>query len=100
MLRSQRVELIRPVRADSVYAEFVKGRGYRIHHLGLLVTNIKASLAKAACVGLAMTMDGTGFGRDEGRPLTHTWTPRTGLPTRSEFIRRPAGRVPPENVYP
>ncbi len=94
-----RIELIQPLEGDTVYAEFVKAHGYGIHHLGLLVTDMKQSLAKAAGAGLAMTMDGSGFGRDGDGHYAYLDT-EDRLSTTLELIQRPAGRVPPEKVYP
>ena len=94
-----RIELIQPLEGDSVYAEFVKAHGYGIHHLGLLVKDMKESLDQAAAAGLPMTMDGAGFGRDGDGHYAYLDTENL-LATTLELIQRPAGRVPPEKIYP
>jgi methylmalonyl-CoA/ethylmalonyl-CoA epimerase len=94
-----RIELIQPLEGDTVYSEFVKQHGYGIHHLGLLVPNMKDALARAAAAGLEMTMDGSGFGLDGDGHYAYLETEAL-IGTTLELIERPKGRMPPEKVYP
>lgn len=94
-----RIELIQPLDGDTVYADFVREHGYGIHHFGVLTGDMAASLAEAKKAGLAMTMDGSGFGRDGDGHYAYLDT-EDALGTTIELIQRPKGRVPPEKVYP
>ena len=94
-----RIELIEMAGGDSVYADFVREHGYGVHHFGVLVDDMDAALAQAAAAGLAMTMDGAGFGRDGDGHYAYLDT-EEDLGTTLELIARPKGRIPPERVYP
>ena len=94
-----RIELIEMAGGDSVYADFVQEHGYGVHHFGVLVDDMDAALAQAAAAGLAMTMDGAGFGRDGDGHYAYLDT-EEDLGTTLELIARPRGRIPPERVYP
>jgi methylmalonyl-CoA/ethylmalonyl-CoA epimerase len=94
-----RIELIQPLEGDTVYGEFVRDHGYGIHHLGIVVKDIQASLRAAEEAGVAMTMDGSGFGLEgDGR---YAYLDTEGLIcTTVELIQRPRARVEPEKSYP
>jgi len=94
-----RIELIQPLEGDTVYADFVREHGYGMHHCGLLTDDMEASLAQARAAGLAMTMDGAGFGKDGDGRYAYLDT-EDALGTTIELIERPKGRMPPEKVYP
>jgi methylmalonyl-CoA/ethylmalonyl-CoA epimerase len=94
-----RIELIQPLEGDTVYAEFVRDHGYGLHHFGILVKDMSASLAAAAEAGLAMTMDGAGFGADGDGHYAYLDT-EGALGTTLELIERPKGRMPPEKIWP
>jgi len=94
-----RIELIQLLEGDTVYADFVREHGYGMHHFGLLTDDMEASLAQARAAGLAMTMDGSGFGRDGDGHYAYLDT-EDALGTTIELIERPKGRMPPEKVYP
>jgi methylmalonyl-CoA/ethylmalonyl-CoA epimerase len=94
-----RIELIQPLEGDTVYEEFVREHGYGVHHLGILVKDADAALASAAKVGLAMTMDGAGFGVDGDGHYAYLDTDAL-LGTTIELIERPRGRMAPEKVWP
>jgi methylmalonyl-CoA/ethylmalonyl-CoA epimerase len=94
-----RIELIQPLEGDTVYEEFVREHGYGLHHFGILVKDMKASLGAAAEAGLAMTMDGAGFGADGDGHYAYLNT-EGALGTTLELIERPKGRMPPEKVWP
>ena len=94
-----RIELIQPLEGDTVYADFVREHGYGIHHFGVLTEDMEGALAAAARVGLSMTMDGAGFGKDGDGHYAYLDT-ETALHTTIELIQRPKGRVPSEKEYP
>jgi hypothetical protein len=94
-----RIELIQPLEGDTVYADFIRDHGYGLHHLGLLVKDMQASLGAAADAGLTMTMDGEGFGADGDGHYAYLDTD-AALGTTLELIERPKGRLPPEKVWP
>jgi methylmalonyl-CoA/ethylmalonyl-CoA epimerase len=94
-----RVELIQPTRGPSIYHEFIEAHGYGVQHFGVLVTDMSVALARAAAAGYDMIMDGSGFGRDGDGHYAYIDTERD-LGVVYELIQRPAGRVPPEKVYP
>jgi methylmalonyl-CoA/ethylmalonyl-CoA epimerase len=94
-----RIELIEPLEGDTVYADFVAEHGYGVHHFGVLVDDMEAALAEAEAAGLAMTMDGSGFGRDGDGHYAYLDT-EDALGVTIELIERPKGRMSPERVYP
>lgn len=94
-----RIELIEPLEGDTVYAEFVRDHGYGVHHLGVLVPDMKAALGAAAQAGLAMTQDGAGFGPDDDGHYAYLDTEGL-MGTTVELIERPRQRATPEKVYP
>lgn len=94
-----RIELIEVLEGDTVYADFVRSRGYGVQHLGLLVDNMEDSLAEAKAAGIEMIMDGSGFGLDgDGHYAYLDTKDRFGV--MIELIQRPKARVAPENIYP
>ncbi|MCU0520393.1 MAG: VOC family protein [Anaerolineae bacterium] len=96
---STRIELIQPLEGDTVYADFIAKHGYGVHHFGVLVEDIAAALAEAEACGVAMTMDGAGFGRDGDGAYAYLDTEdRIGVTL--ELIERPAARLAPERIYP
>jgi catechol 2,3-dioxygenase-like lactoylglutathione lyase family enzyme len=94
-----RIELIEPLEGDTVYAEFVKEHGYGIHHLGVLTDDMQRSIGEAKEAGMAMTMDGAGFGPDDDGHYAYLDTEKL-IGTTIELIQRPKRRHPPERVYP
>lgn len=96
---SMRIELIEPMEGDTVYKEFVEKHGYGIHHLGVLTDNMQESIADAGEAGIAMTMDGAGFGPDDDGHYAYLETEPL-VQTTFELIQRPRRRNPPEKIYP
>ena len=94
-----RIELIEPLEGDTVYKEFIKDHGYGVHHLGVLTDDMKGSLKNAESAGIAMTMDGAGFGPDDDGHYAYLDTEKL-IGTTIEFIERPKRRNPPERIYP
>jgi catechol 2,3-dioxygenase-like lactoylglutathione lyase family enzyme len=94
-----RIELIELGEGPTVYADFVARHGYGIQHLGLLVDDMDAAIAQAEAAGIAMIMDGGGFGVDgDGRYAYLDTEDRFG--TTLELIQRPRQKPEPEKVYP
>jgi methylmalonyl-CoA/ethylmalonyl-CoA epimerase len=52
------VELIEPVRGRTLHAEFLESNGPGVHHLGFLVADIGAEIARAAPLGFPQIMSG------------------------------------------
>jgi methylmalonyl-CoA/ethylmalonyl-CoA epimerase len=98
-LGPMRIELIEMVEGDTVYADFVREHGYGVHHFGVLVEDMDAAIAEAESAGLVMTQDGAGFGRDGDGHYAYLNT-EDKIGVTIELIERPAGRMPPEKVYP
>ncbi|NTV35983.1 MAG: hypothetical protein HGA53_03430 [Anaerolineaceae bacterium] len=94
-----RIELIELVEGNTVYADFVKSRGYGVQHLGLLVENMDSSLAQAKAAGIEMIMDGSGFGLDGDGHYAYLDT-EDQFGVMLELIERPKGRISPEKIYP
>ena len=94
-----RIELIEPLEGDTVYKEFIEDHGYGVHHLGVLTDDMKGSLKNAESSGIAMTMDGAGFGPDDDGHYAYLDTEKL-IGTTIEFIERPKRRNPPERIYP
>ncbi len=55
------MELLQPLRGESVYTEFLARRGPGLHHLLFDVPDVEAKLAKLAQVGIGVRMTGTGL---------------------------------------
>jgi methylmalonyl-CoA/ethylmalonyl-CoA epimerase len=96
---SMRIELIEPLEGDTVYKEFIEKHDYGIHHLGILTGNMQQSIAEAGEAGMAMTMDGAGFGPDDDGHYAYLDTEEL-IGTTLELIERPKRRNPPEKIYP
>jgi len=94
-----RIELVQPLEGDTVYEAFLQQHGEGVHHFGVLVQDMQAALAQAEAAGMSMTQDGAGFGRDgDGHYAYLDTEDRIGVTL--ELIERPAGRVPPERIFP
>lgn len=94
-----RVELIQPTRGPTIYEEFIEKHGYGVQHFGLLVDDMDSALATARNAGYQMIMDGSGFGRDGDGHYAYIDTEKE-FGVVYELIQRPAGRMPPEKIYP
>ena len=94
-----RIELIEILEGDTVYAEFVAEHGYGVHHFGVLVEDMGQAIAQAEAAGLAMTMDGAGFGRDGDGHYAYLDT-EDKIGVTIELIERPRGRATPDKIYP
>lgn len=96
---NMRIELIQPTSGDTVYSEHIKKHGYGVQHLGILTENMAESLKEAERCGLAMTMDGSGFGLDGDGHYAYLDTEDL-IGVTLELIERPKRRQPPEATYP
>jgi catechol 2,3-dioxygenase-like lactoylglutathione lyase family enzyme len=94
-----RIELIEAREGDSIYADFIKEHGYGVHHLGILVDDMKDALAQTNSAGLNMIQDGSGFGLDGDGYYAYLET-EEALGVTLELIQRPKARVKPEKIYP
>lgn len=94
-----RIELIQPLEGDTVYSDHIKKHGYGVQHLGVLTENMAESLRLAADAGLAVTMDGAGFGPDGDGHYAYLDTEDL-VGVTFEMIERPKRRHAPECTYP
>jgi hypothetical protein len=94
-----RLELIQVLRGPTVYEEHVQRHGYGVQHLGVLVEDMPAALRQAEAAGVAMIMDGSGFGLDGDGWYAYLDT-EEGLGITVELVQRPARRRPPEKTRP
>lgn len=94
-----RIELIQPLEGETVYADFVREHGYGVHHFGVLVEDMRAALAEAEAAGIAMLMDGAGFGLEGDGHYAYLDTEAV-IGVTIELIERPTGRMLPEAIYP
>ena len=94
-----RIELIQNLEGDTVYKEFAQKHGYGVHHLGVYVSDIQAALEEARQAGIAVTMEGAGFGLDGDGHFAYLDTDDL-FGTTYELIQRPKRRHEPEAVYP
>ena len=93
------IELIQPLEGDSVYADFVRERGYGFHHVGILVDDMQAALAQAVAAGLSVIQDGQGYGLDGDGHYAYLDTEEE-IGVTLELISMPKRRVAPESIYP
>jgi hypothetical protein len=94
-----RIELIEAKEGDSIYTDFIREHGYGVHHLGILVDDMKNALAQTNSAGLNMIQDGSGFGLDGDGHYAYLET-EEALGVTLELIQRPKSRVKPEKIYP
>jgi len=96
---TMRIELIEQLKGDTVYSDFIRDHGYGIQHLGVLVDDIEGAIRAAEKAGIAMIMDGAGFGPDDDGHYAYLDTEKY-IGTTIELIQRPKGRRDPEKIYP
>ena len=96
---SLRIELIEAKAGDSIYADFIREHGYGVHHLGILVDDMKDALTQTDSAELNMIQDGSGFGLDGDGHYAYLDT-EEALGVTIELIQRPKARVKPEKTYP
>jgi methylmalonyl-CoA/ethylmalonyl-CoA epimerase len=94
-----RIELIELDQGETIYADFVEGHGYGLHHLGVLIDDMPAALEQARAAGIEMIQDGSGFGsHGDGHYAYLDTQGKFGFTL--ELIERPKGRKQPEKIYP
>lgn len=98
-LGPMRIELIEAKEGDSIYADFIREHGYGVHHLGILVEDMKEALAQTQAAGFDVIQDGSGFGLDGDGHYAYLETEKL-LGVTLELIQRPKARVRPEKIYP
>lgn len=94
-----RIELIQPLSGDTVYGEYIEKHGYGVQHIGVLTENMADTLKLADECGLAVTMDGSGFGPDGDGHYAYLDTEDL-IGVTIEMIDRPKRRHTPEGTYP
>jgi methylmalonyl-CoA/ethylmalonyl-CoA epimerase len=94
-----RIELIEPLRGETIYADFIAEHGYGLHHLGIYVSDIKESIQQAKGGGFSVIMDGGGFGLDGDGHFAYLDTEKQ-FDICYELIQRPIRRHPPIQVFP
>ena len=94
-----RIELIQNLEGDTVYSEFTEKHGHGVHHLGIYVQDIKTALDEVRKAGVAITMEGSGFGLDGDGYFAYLDTDDL-YGTTYELIQRPLRRHEPEAVFP
>lgn len=62
MVGDTQYELIEPLEGPSTYHEFLEQHGEGLHHLGYIVENIDAEIARMAALGYPLLQSGRGFG--------------------------------------
>ncbi len=58
------VELIQPLQGPSIYHEWIRDRGYGLHHIGYFVDSLEEASGIMAARGYAPIQSGFGFGVD------------------------------------
>lgn len=94
-----RIELIQQIEGDTIYQEFIDRHGFGVHHLGIYVLDIASKLKETQEEGLAVSMEGAGYGLDGDGHFAYLETEQR-FGTTYELIQRPKQLRPPESVYP
>lgn len=94
-----RIELIQPLEGKTIYTDFIAKHGYGLQHLGIYVTDIKETIAKANKEGIHVIMDGGGFGLDGDGYYAYLDTEEK-YSICYELIQRPLRRHEPDSVFP
>lgn len=98
-LGTTRVELIQPLEGHTIYTDFIAKHGFGLQHLGIYVQDIKKEIKIVEENGIAVIMEGGGFGLDGDGHFAYLDTEETyGI--CYELIQRPLRRHEPESVYP
>ena len=94
-----RIELIEVQSGNSIYADFIKDRGYGVQHLGILVEDMEEAKKEAQEKGFQIIQEGAGFGPDGDGHYAYIDS-ETRFGVIYEFIERPKRRHPPEKIFP
>ncbi len=98
-LGSLQIELIEPLEGGSIYAEHIAEHGYGLHHIAVVVEDLEAAVGEAQAAGLAVAMDGSGYGLDGDGGYAYLDTV-DAIGTTVELIELPRRRARPEKIYP
>jgi methylmalonyl-CoA/ethylmalonyl-CoA epimerase len=96
---SMRLELIQVLEGQTIYGDWVKQRGYGLHHIGVLVDDMSGALKEAHEAGIAVLQEGSGYGLDGDGHYAYLDTVSL-LGTILELIQLPARRAAPDSIYP
>jgi hypothetical protein len=99
MVGPLQIELIQPLEGDTIYADFVRKRGYGLHHIAVAVDDMESAIAQAEAAGLTVIQDGGGFGLDGDGGYAYLDT-EDMIGVTLEFVELPKRRAEPERVYP
>lgn len=95
-----RLELIEPLEGDTIYNEFVEKNGFgKVHHFGIAIDNMKDALDIVKEAGIAVTMEGSGYGLDGDGYFAYLDVENI-LGIALELMERPKRRHIPEKIYP
>jgi catechol 2,3-dioxygenase-like lactoylglutathione lyase family enzyme len=96
---AMRIELIEVLEGQTIYGDWVKQRGYGLHHVGVLVDDMEKALEEAREAGLSVLQEGSGYGLDGDGHYAYLDTGKL-IGTILELIKLPARRAAPDRVYP
>ena len=96
---SLRIELIEAVEGQTIYGDFIKERGYGLHHVGVLVEDMAKALEEARAAGVSVLQEGSGYGLDGDGAYAYLDTEDL-IGAILELIELPARRAAPDRVYP
>lgn len=94
-----RIELIEPLKGETIYADFIEKHGYGLQHLGIYVEDINSVIQEAKEAGFSVIMDGGGFGLDGDGYFAYLDTEKK-YDICYELIQRPKQRHSPSYVFP
>lgn len=97
MVGNTQYELIEPLEGPTTYHEFLEQHGEGLHHLGYIVENIDAEIARMAALGYPLLQSGRGFGV-EGDGAYAYFDSAHGLGCIVEAITPPRTMPEPEYV--
>jgi catechol 2,3-dioxygenase-like lactoylglutathione lyase family enzyme len=92
------LELIQPVRGESIYAEFLADRGEGIHHIAVYVESLKQTISDLAADGFSLLQSGHGYGLDGDGGYAYFDT-SSELGVILEALERPKRRRTPDVVW-
>ncbi len=97
MVGNTQYELIEPLEGPTTYHEFLESRGEGLHHLGYIVDDIDAEIARMAALGYPLLQSGRGFGVDGDGAYAY-FDSEHGLGCIVEAITPPKQMPEPEYV--
>jgi methylmalonyl-CoA/ethylmalonyl-CoA epimerase len=95
-----RLEIIQPLEGDTVFRRYVKKNGFgKVQHFGLAVDDMQEALATVRAGGIAVTMEGAGYGLDGDGCFAYLDTEDL-IGMTLELMERPKRRHEPRMIYP